>query len=182
MTRLWTTTVALLALGSASLSAQQAPPSRFDPPARFNDYAVALIDPYSWGNVAASTLLDQIGDNPETWTFGDRVVSNTARFVLEVSIYHGVAALQDRSTDYYPCECTGVPNRTVHAFAQAFMDYDRDGAAHISGARLGAPYGSAVAEALWRPDRSLMEAIEAGSTSIIFTGLFNIAREFISHE
>ena len=176
--RLWATTLLLCAFGTAPLHAQEAP-NQFDPPTRTRDYGVALFDPYSWGNVAASTLLDQIGDNPETWGFGDRALSNAGRFVIEVSVYHGVAAMQGRSTAYFPCECIGIPNRTVHAFAQAFTDYDRDGVAHVSAARIGAPYGSAFAEALWRPDVSLMDALQAGSSSIIFTGLFNIAREFI---
>jgi hypothetical protein len=180
MMRLLAAMLALPALSAASVSAQEAP-NRFDPPARFHDYAVSIIDPYSWGNVAASTLIDQIGDNPDTWGFSDRAASNAARFFIEVSIYHGVAALQDRSTDYYACECTGIPNRAAHAFAQAFTDYDRAGVAHVSAARIGAPYGSAIAEALWRPDRSLMDAVQAGSSSIVFTGLFNIAREFIAH-
>jgi hypothetical protein len=166
------------AVSAGPLTAQQAP-NRFDRQARVHEYAASLTDAVSWGNVAASTLLDQILDDPETWSFGDRALSNSGRFVLEVSLYHGIAAMQDRSTWYHPCECTDIPGRAAHAFAEAFTDYDRSGAAHLSTARIGAPYGAAVAEALWRPDVSIGDALVTGSRSLIFTGLFNIVREFV---
>ena len=69
--------------------------------------------------------------------------------------------------------------RVVHAFSEAFTNHYRTGAAHVSAARIGAPYGAAFAEALWRPDRSIGDAFMAGSTSLVFTGLSNIVREFI---
>ncbi len=169
----------LIAFIAPPLSAQQAD-ARFDAPARLRTYGGALIDPYSWGGVLGSTLIDQIADNPESWDFSDRALSNAARFVLEESIFHGVAALQDRSTWYYPCTCQGIPERTAHAFAEAFTDHDRAGGTHVSAARISAPYAAAFAEALWRPDRSFGGAITTGSTSLIFTGLFNIVREFLS--
>jgi hypothetical protein len=154
-------------------------PARFEPPARLREYGAAVLDPLEWAGVAASTLLDQIRDDPEDWDFGDRAVSNAARFVLEHSIYHGVAAWQDRSTWYYPCECTDIPTRAAHAFAEAFTDHDRSGAPHVSAARIGAPVGAAFAEALWRPDRSVGDAIVTGASSIVFKGMFNIVREFV---
>ena len=169
---------ALLLTGlTAPAVAQQADP-RFDSPARLREYGGALLDPLSWTSVAASTLLDQIRDDPENWSFGDRALSNGGRFVLEVTIFHGVAAKQDRSTWYYKCECTDTPTRVVHAFAEAFTDHDRNGVAHVSVARISAPYGAALAEALWRPDRSIGDAVMTGSTSLVFTGLFNMVREF----
>jgi hypothetical protein len=177
MTR-FATSLLFLSACAAPLQAQDES-KRYEPPARFQEYATAVIDPISWGNVAASTLLDQIGDNPESWGFTDRALSNASRFLLEETIYHGVAALQDRSTWYHPCECTDWPSRSGHAFAQAFTDYDRAGVSHVSAARIGAPYGAAIAEALWRPDTSIFDAIKTGSSSLVFTGLFNIVREFV---
>lgn len=171
-------TLIILAAGAAPLKAQ-VDSARYEPRARFNEYATAVIDPISWGNVAASTLIDQIGDDPEDWGFTDRALSNASRFVLEETIYHGVAAVQDRSTWYHPCACTDVPSRTGHAFAQAFTDYDRAGIPQVSVARIGSRYGAAIAEALWRPDVSLLDAVKTGSSSLVFTGLFNIVREFV---
>jgi hypothetical protein len=165
-------------LAAAPLHAQESP-NRFDRPARVSEYGASLFDVYSWAGVAGSTLLDQILDNPETWALKDRALSNAGRFVIEESIYHGVAAMQDRSTWYYPCACTGVPERTVHAFAEAFTDHDRTGAAHVSVARIGASYGAATAEALWRPDVSVGTAISTATSSLVFSGLFNIVREFV---
>ena len=153
--------------------------TRFEPAARWREYGAAVFDPLSLAGVAASTMLDQIRDDPEDWDFGDRLTSNTARFVLEHSINHGVAAWQDRSTWYYPCECTDIPTRAAHAFAEAFTDHDRSGAPHVSAARIGAPIGAAFAEALWRPDRSVGDAIITGASSIVFKGMFNIVREFV---
>ena len=164
---------------AAPLDAQEST-TRFDRPARVREYGASLFDVYSWAGVAGSTLLDQVLDNPDTWTLRERALSNSARFLLEESVYHGVAAMQDRSTWYYPCECTGVPERMVHAFAEAFTDHDRSGAAHVSVARLGASYGSATAEALWRPDVSVGHAISTATSSLVFSGLFNIVREFVS--
>ena len=178
MTRLVGAALVFVAAGAGSLQAQHAP-ARFDRPARVHEYAASLSDPYSWGSVAASTLLDHVLDNPETWTFGDRALSNAGRFVLEESIYHGVAALQDRSTWYYPCDCTAIPTRAAHAFAEAFTDHDRNGGIHVSTARLSATYGAALAEALWRPDTSIGDAVVTGSTSLLFSGAFNILREFV---
>ncbi len=178
MARLFTLALAWSGIVAGPLHAQQTD-TRFDPPARVHDYMVSLADPFSWASVAGSTLLDQIRGDPEGWTFGDRVLSNAGRFILEETIFHGVAAAQDRSTWYYPCECTGIPARAAHAFAEAFTDHDRSGAAHVSAARIGAPYGAALAEALWRPDRSIGEALMTGSTSLLFTGVFNIVREFV---
>lgn len=178
MMRCLTVVLLLSPLWTAPAAAQKAS-SRFDPPARIHEYTVSLVDVVSWGSVAGSTLLDQIGGDPEDWSFTDRALSNAARFVLEVSVYHGVAAIQDRSTWYQPCECTAIPARTAHAFAEAFTDRDRAGGTHVSAARIGAPYGAAVAEALWRPDTSIGDALMTGSTSLVFTGLFNIVREFL---
>jgi hypothetical protein len=178
MTRFCTLVLLLSSLAAHPVAAQQAD-DRFGGSARLRDYTASLIDPVSWGSVTASTLLDQLGDDPEAWDFGDRAISNAARFVLEESIFHGVAALQDRSTWYYPCACADIPGRVGHAFAEAFTDHDRAGVAHVSTARIGAPYGAALAEALWRPDTSIGDAVITGSTSLIFTGLFNIVREFV---
>ena len=178
MTRSFLLGLTLAVLGAAPAYAQHAP-DRFEPAARLHDYAASLTDVYSWAGVAGSTLIDQLRDDPESWDFGDRALSNAARFVLEESIFHGVAALQDRSTWYYPCECTGVGARTGHDFAEAFVDHDRTGAEHLSVARIAAPYGAGFAEALWRPDTSIGDALLAGSTSLVFTGLFNIVREFV---
>lgn len=168
----------LLSASAATVSAQEAD-HRFDRPARVRDYGKAVIDPLAWGSVTLSTLLDQVRDDPETWTFGDRALSNSGRFLLEETIFHGVAAMQDRSTWYYPCTCTDVPTRVGHAFVEAFTDHDRAGNTYVSAARIGAPFGAAITEALWRPDRSVGEAAAAASSSLIFTGLFNIVREFI---
>jgi hypothetical protein len=178
MTRGFLLGLTFAVLGAAPAYAQHAP-DRFEPAARLHDYTASLTDVYSWASVAGSTLIDQLRDDPESWDFGDRALSNAARFVLEESIYHGVAALQDRSTWYYPCECTGIPARSAHAFAEAFTDHDRTGAAHVSVARIAAPYSAALAETLWRPDASVGDALFAGSTSLVFTGLFNIVREFM---
>jgi hypothetical protein len=170
--------IAVGGLAAAPLQAQEAP-NRFDRPARVREYGASLFDVYSWAGVAGSTLLDQLLDNPETWSFKDRALSNSARFVLEESVYHGVAAMQDRSTWYYPCECTAVPDRIGHAFAEAITDHDRSGVAHVSVARLGASYGAATAEALWRPDVSVGHAISTATSSLFFSGLFNVVREFV---
>ena len=170
--------IALGGLVAAPLHAQETV-NRFDRPARVREYGASLTDVYSWAGVAGSTLLDQILDNPETWTLRERALSNSGRFLIEESIYHGVAAMQDRSTWYYPCACTGVPERIVHAFAETITDHDRSGAAHVSVARLGATYGAASAEALWRPDVSIGNAIATASSSLVFSGLFNIVREFV---
>jgi len=180
MTRFLAMALSLCAL-VAPLHAQQTD-TRFDRRARVHDYGVALIDPYAWASVAASTLIDEIGDNPDTWDFGDRALSNAGRFVLETSMYHGVAAMQDRSTWYYPCKCTGTAERAVHAFGEAFTDHDRAGATYVSVAQIGSTYGAAFIEALWRPDRSVGQAFRAGTTSLLFSGLFNIVREFLPSE
>lgn len=183
--------LAVWGLAAAPLQAQQPqqaeqtqqsqqPLERFDRPARVREYGASLFDVYSWAGVAGSTLLDQILDNPETWTIKERALSNSGRFLIEESIYHGVAAMQDRSTWYYPCECTGAPKRIVHAFGEAFTDHDRSGAAHLSVARLGASYGAATAEAMWRPDVTIGDAITTATSSLVFSGLFNIMREFVS--
>jgi hypothetical protein len=170
--------IAVGGLAAAPLQAQETS-NRFDRPARVREYGASLTDVYSWAGVAGSTLLDQILDNPETWTWKERALSNSGRFLIEESVYHGVAAMQDRSTWYYPCECTGVPERVVHAIAEAVTDHDRSGAAHVSVARLGASYGAATAEALWRPDVSVTHAISTATSSLLFSGLFNIVREFV---
>jgi hypothetical protein len=178
MKMLFALALAFFTLHATPVGAQHAP-ARFEPAARFREYATAMIDPLSWAGVAGSTLLDQVRDDLEDWDFSDRALSNASRFVLEVSIFHGVAALQDRATWYYPCECEDIPGRVVHAFAEAFTDHDRTGARHVSAARIGAPYGAAFAEALWRPDRTIGDALMTGSTSLVFTGLFNMVREFV---
>jgi len=43
----------------------------------------------------------------------------------------------------------------------------------------GTTYGAALAEALWRPDTSIGDAVVTGSTSLLFSGAFNILREFV---
>jgi hypothetical protein len=169
----------LSAILPAPAAAQQAA-DRFELLARMREYGASLGDAVSWGGVAASTMIDQIGGNPDGWSLGDRALSNASRFVLEQSILHGVAAIQDRSTWYEPCACEGMPRRVAHAFAQAFTDRDRNGVPHVSAARVGATYGAAFAEALWRPDTSIEDAFVTGSTSLVISGLFNIVREIIA--
>ncbi|HEX6557933.1 MAG TPA: hypothetical protein VF021_00680 [Longimicrobiales bacterium] len=171
---------AVLSLSATPLLGQQNE-NRFDAPARRHDYLTSLFSPAALLGVAASTALDQIRDDPPEWNFGDRALSNTGRLVLQTSLHHGIAAVMDRSTWYYPCTCTDTGERVVHALAEAFADHDRQGKMYFSVAHVGSVYGSAFAESAWRPHRSLSEAFMSGTSSLVGSSLLNLWREFATN-
>ena len=144
-----------------------------------HDYVHALIGPSALLGIAAGTALDQIRDDPPQWNIGNRALSNAGRLAVQESVHHGLAAIMNRSTWYYPCSCTGTGARIAHAFGEAFTDHDVHGRTYLSVARIAGAYGGAYAESTWRPGRSGGEVIVAGTSSLVGSAVLNLWREFV---
>lgn len=164
----------LVMLLAGDASAQSA---RFDGPARRHDYVRALIGPSALIGIGVATGIDELRDDPPTWDTTDRLVSNAGRSAVQASIHHGIAALMDRSTWYYKCECDGLGSRVGHAIAESITDHDRNGGTHFSIGRVAGAYGAAFAESTWRPDRRTEDVLLVGTSSIVGSALWNIVRE-----
>ncbi|HEU0014982.1 MAG TPA: hypothetical protein VFQ45_14940 [Longimicrobium sp.] len=151
------------------------------PPDPVRDFVYDLADPIALGSAAALGLWDHLGDEPEEWS-GDagglwqRMVSRAGGHVVGTSVRHGLAAALGRSTRWEPCRgCASMEDRVAHVITETFTDRDDGGRRVFSEPFIAGTYAGALAPALWHPDVSFMDGVQAGTLSIAFTVVGRIA-------
>lgn len=172
---------AALLLAAPSVGAQAADTVPARPPAAdsaapdpYRAFVVDLADPAVAASALALGLYDHVRTHPEEWGGGTdaltaRILSRAGGHLIGTSVRHGVAAALGRSTAYEPCACEGTEARVYHAFVETFTDRDRTGRRVLSEPFLAGTYAAALAPVLWHPDAELMDALQSGTLSILFT-------------
>jgi len=153
---------------------------------RERNYIKAMIGPAPLIRIVAGTVIDQWQDDPEDWDqdvggFAQRLGSNAGSRWVNVSVRHGIAALQNRTTSYQRCECTDTWGRVRQAVLGTVTDFDEQGDRHFSVAQVsGALAGSSV-KLIWVPDYDLGDVGRGTLMSLGVTAAGNLIREFILH-
>lgn len=149
---------------------------------RLNNYLHDLVGPHAIIGLVGGSLLDQVFQKDRSWDDGShglarQIASRAGQQAVQVSVYHGLAALMHRSTDYEPCDCRGFGAHVEHALLETFTDRRDDGSRALSIPRIAGAYAGNFATLAWEHDRSASDAVLGTTMSFGFTALFNIARE-----
>lgn len=170
-------------LGAGSVSAQDRD-DRDDKRRRERDYIRAMFGPAPLIRITANTVIDQWQDNPDDWDqdvagFAQRFGSNAGARWVNVSVRHGIAALQDRTTEYKRCECTSTVGRIRQAVLGSVTDFDERGNRHFSVAQVSGAIAGSSAKIIWTPDYDASNAARGTIMSLSITAAGNLIREFI---
>jgi hypothetical protein len=149
---------------------------------RLNNYLHDLAGPHAIIGLVGGSLLDQVWQKDKSWDDGShglarQIASRAGQQAVQVSVYHGLAAVMHRSTDYQPCDCHGFGAHVEHALLETFTDRRADGSRALSVPRIAGAYAGNFASLAWERDRSASDAVLGTTMSLGFTALFNIARE-----
>jgi hypothetical protein len=132
--------------------------------------------------VVGGGVLEYLRDRPSYEDNGGdylagRIASRAGQAVVQASVYHGLAALMQRSTEYQPCECRGFGPKIEHALLETFTDRTADGSRALSIPRFAGAYAGSFARLAWEQDHSVADVALSTTLSFGLTAVFNIARE-----
>lgn len=149
---------------------------------RLNNYIRDLAGPKLLIGAVGGGVLEYLRDQPKYEDNGgdylaSRIASRAGQAVVQASVYHGLAALMQRSTEYQPCECSGFGPKIEHALVETFTDRRVDGSRALSVPRLAGAYAGSFARLAWEPHRSAGDVALSTTLSFGLTAVFNIARE-----
>jgi hypothetical protein len=151
---------------------------------RLNNYIRDLAGPKLLIGVVGGGVLEYLRDRPSYDDNGgdylaSRIASRAGQAVVQASVYHGLAALMQRSTEYQPCECSGFGSKIEHALVETFTDRGADGSRAFSVPRFAGAYAGSFARLAWEPHRSVGDVALNTTFSFGLTAVFNIARELV---
>ncbi|HEU0053194.1 MAG TPA: hypothetical protein VFQ39_08445 [Longimicrobium sp.] len=133
-----------------------------------------LADPGQAISALALGLYDHARTEPEEWGGGAdalaaRIASRAGGHVVGTSVRHGLAAALGRSTAYEACDCPTAGEKVTHVFVETFTDRDRSGRRVFSEPFVAGTYAGALAPVLWHPDAEVMDGLQSGTLSMLFT-------------
>ena len=173
-----------LLLATPALAQQRRVNSEWQPGGRRDAYLHDIFGTGSLVSTAASSVIDQVGNDPEEWGDGadgflKRLASNAGRRVVQESVRHGLAAAMDRSVRYELCTCTDAGARLGHVLVETVTDRDEAGHRMIAIPRFAGAYAGAFAEHIWRPNETGVEIFTTGLSAIVFGAVGNMSKEFL---
>lgn len=145
---------------------------------RLNNYLHDLVGPGALVGVVGGGLVDQLRHQrggPDDLT--GRIAQRATQAAVQVSVYHGLAALMHRSTDYQPCECHGFGPKVEHALLETFTDRRDDGSRALAVPRFASAYAGGMAGLAFEHGRNPGDVALSTTLSFGLTALFNIGRE-----
>ena len=133
-----------------------------------------LADPGQAVSALALGLYDHARTEPEQWGGGadalaQRIASRAGGHVVATSVRHGLSSALGRSTEYEACECATAGEKVTHVFVETFTDRDLTGRRVFSEPFVAGTYAGALAPVLWHPDAELMDGLQSGTLSMVFT-------------
>jgi hypothetical protein len=133
-----------------------------------------LADPGQAISALALGLYDHARTEPGEWGGGAdalarRIASRAGGHVVATSVRHGLSAALGRSTEYEACECPTPGEKVTHVFVETFTDRDRTGRRVFSEPFVAGTYAGALAPILWHPDAEVMDGLQSGTLSMLFT-------------
>jgi hypothetical protein len=145
---------------------------------RLNRYLHELAGPGALISVVGGGVIGQLrhgSGGPDD--LPGQIAERATQHAVEVSVYHGLAAVMHRSTDYQPCECHGFGPRVGHALLETFTDRKDDGGRALAIPRFASAYAGGLTSLAWERDRSLRDVAVGTTLSFGLTALFNIGKE-----
>lgn len=151
---------------------------------RTRNYVNDLVGPWALVRIFGAATLDQIRDDPEEWDkdlggYAQRVGSAAGSRWVTASVRHGIAALQNRTTEYRYCDCRDTRGRVRSAVLGSFTDFDAQGDRHFSTARLAGTVAGGSVKLIWQPDYDLGDVATYTASRYGWSIVENLVREFI---
>jgi hypothetical protein len=145
---------------------------------RLNHYLHDLTGPGALIGVVGGGMVDQLRhqrSGPDD--LPGRIAERATQAAVQVSVYHGLAALMHRSTDYQPCECQGLGSKVGHALLETFTDRRDDGSRALAVPRFASAYAGGLTGLAFEHGRNAGDVALSTTLSFGLTALFNIGRE-----
>jgi hypothetical protein len=145
---------------------------------RLNHYLHDLAGPGALIGIIGGGLVDQLRHQrggPDDLT--GKLAERATQAAVQVSVYHGLAALMHRSTGYQPCECHGFGPKVGHALLETFTDRRDDGSRALAVPRFASAYAGGMAGLAFEHDKNPGDVALSTTLSFGLTALFNIGRE-----
>jgi hypothetical protein len=145
---------------------------------RVNNYLHDLAGPGALIGIVGGGLVDQLrhqSGGPDD--LPGKIAQRATQAAVQVSVYHGLAALMHRSTEYQPCDCHGFGPKVEHALLETFTDRRDDGSRALAIPRFASAYAGGLAGLAWEHDRSLGDVALGTTLSFGLNALFNIGKE-----
>jgi hypothetical protein len=145
---------------------------------RLNNYLHDLAGPGALIGVVGGGLVDQLRHQPGgPDDLPSRIAERATQAAVQVSVYHGLAALMHRSTEYQPCECHGFGPKVGHALLETFTDRRDDGSRALAVPRFASAYAGGMAGLAFEHDKNPGDVALSTTLSFGLTALFNIGKE-----
>ena len=145
---------------------------------RLNNYLHDLAGLGALASVVGGGLVEQIRQHrggPDD--LPGRIAERATQAAVQVSVYHGLAALMHRSTEYQLCECRGFGPKVEHALLETFTDRRDDGSRALALPRFASAYAGGMAGLAFEHDRKPGDVVLSTTLSFGLTALFNIGKE-----
>ena len=145
---------------------------------RLNRYLHELAGPGALVSVVGGGVIGQLrhqSGGPDD--LPGQIAERATQRAVEVSVYHGLAAVMHRSTDYQPCDCHGFGPKVEHALLETFTDRRDDGSRALAIPRFASAYAGGLTGLAWEHDRNVRDVAVGTTMSFGLTALFNIGRE-----
>lgn len=145
---------------------------------RLNNYLHDLAGPGALIGVVGGGLVEQLRHQPGgSDDLPGRIAERATQAAVQVSVYHGLAALMHRSTEYQPCECHGFGPKVEHALLETFTDRRDDGSRALALPRFASAYAGGMTGLAFERGRNAGDVALSTTLSFGLTALFNIGRE-----
>ena len=135
-------------------------------------YGVALG--FVWAGV------DQLKDDPEDWTYGQRLASGVGEFVIQETVTDALSWAMRLPLDYTYCHCNRTGRKIEWALQSSVTDVLPNGRRVVAVPRIVGAYAGSFAQASWRPATSrsrTQTALLNGTISLLIGGGVNLYHE-----
>jgi hypothetical protein len=128
--------------------------------------------------------VDQLQDDPDDWTYGQRLASGLGEFLIQETVTDGLAWAMHRPMIYPYCTCDHTTNRIGWGLKLGVLDQLPNGKLTPAWPRIIGAYAGSFAQASWRPangDRT-QTALLNGTISLLIGGGVNVYHELRHHK
>ncbi|HEX5576503.1 MAG TPA: hypothetical protein VFX42_11555 [Gemmatimonadales bacterium] len=145
---------------------------------RMNNYLHDLVGPGALIGMVGGSVVDQLrGQRSGSDDLTGKIAQRATQNAVQASVYHGLAALMHRSTEYQPCECHGFGPKVGHALLETFTDRRDDGSRALALPRFASAYAGGMAGLAFEHDKNPGDVALSTTLSFGLTALFNVGKE-----
>jgi hypothetical protein len=145
---------------------------------RLNRYLNDLVGPGAILGMVGGSVVDQLrGTNDGPTELTGRLAQRATQNMVGVSVYHGLAALMHRSTEYQPCNCHGFGPKVGHALMESFTDRRDDGSRALAIPEFAGAYAGAFTGMAFEHNKKPGDVLVSTTLSFGLHALFNVGKE-----